>query len=70
MQGVDHCINGLTERLMYKAADKAMGVEKTKQQAKGNRERDSYRRRETERDCCWTENKQGMTWMLQLQERS
>lgn len=40
MQGVDHCINGLTARLMYKAADRAMGVEKTKQQAKGNKERD------------------------------
>lgn len=54
MQWVDCCINGLTARLMYKAADKAMGVEKTKQQAKGKRERHT----ETEQDCCWTENRQ------------
>lgn len=34
MQGVDHCVNGLMARLMYKAADKAMGVEKTKLRGK------------------------------------
>lgn len=32
MQRVDQCINGL----MYKAADKAMGVGETKQRAEGN----------------------------------
>lgn len=32
----------LTARLMYKAADKAMGVEKTKQQAKEQREREKH----------------------------
>lgn len=41
MQGVDHCINGFAARLMYKAADKAMGVEKTKEQAEGKREIDT-----------------------------
>lgn len=72
MQGVDHCINGLTARLMYQAADKAMGVEKTKQQSEGNREREreTHTDSKRERDCCWTENRQGMTWMLQLQEWS
>lgn len=63
MQGVDHYINGLMARLMYKAADKATGVEKTKQQAEGEKHTDSKR----ERDSCCTENRQGMTWMLQLQ---
>lgn len=42
-KGVDHCINSLMARLMYKAADKAMGVEKRKQQAEGNGNRDTNR---------------------------
>lgn len=50
MQGVDHCINGLTARLMYQAADKAMGVEKTKQQSEGNRERERERHIQTARE--------------------
>lgn len=54
---VIHCINSLTARLMYKAADKAMGVEKTKQQAKGKRERERRKLTARERDCCWTENR-------------
>lgn len=42
MQRVDHCINGFLARLMYKAADKAVSVKKTKQQAKGKeRERET-----------------------------
>lgn len=40
MQGVVHCINGPTAHLMYKAADRAVGVEETKQQAKGKKERE------------------------------
>lgn len=40
MQRVDHCINGLMARLMYTAEGKAVGVEKTKQWAKGEGERE------------------------------
>ena len=39
---MDHCINSLAARLMYKAADKAMGVGKTKQQAEGKRQKDTH----------------------------
>lgn len=63
---MDHCTDGLTARLIYKAAAKAMGVEKTKQQ--GIRERETHTDSKREQDCCQTENRQEMTWMLQLQE--
>lgn len=50
MQGMDHCTDGLTARLIYKAAAKAMGVEKTKQQ--GIRERETHTDSKREQDCC------------------
>lgn len=68
MQGVDQRINGLAARLMYKAADKAVGVEKTKQQTEGMRHTHADSKRK--RDGCWSENRQGMRWMLDLQEQS
>lgn len=56
MREVDRCINGLTARLMYKAAGKATGAEKTKHEGETER----GRRRQTARtdwDSCWTENR-------------
>lgn len=50
MQGVDHCINGVTARLMYKAAGRTMGAEKIKQQAEAETEQEEQRNMESSRD--------------------
>lgn len=61
-KGVDRCINGLMAHLTYKAADKALGVEKRKEWAEGNGNRG--KETECEGNLCLSSDA-GMTRMLQ-----
>lgn len=64
-KGVDHCINSLMAHLMYKAAEKAMAVEKSGR-LKEQRHKWTVEVSET---AAVLRTDMGMTWMLQLQER-